>query len=105
MARKYQRYTQAFKLEAIRLMAESEKPITQVARELGIRVNQIYKWKKQLEEKTTGAFSRTPQQSDTPVEVADKDAEIKALKERIERLEAEKDILKKAAAYFAKELD
>jgi len=52
-----------------------------------------------------GAFSRTPQQSDTPVEVADKDAEIKALKERIERLEAEKDILKKAAAYFAKELD
>jgi len=106
MARKYQRYTQAFKLEAIRLLTESEKTVTQIARELGIRVNQIYKWKKQLEEKSTEAFSRTPKQADnTPVEVTDKDAEIKALKERIERLEAEKDILKKAAAYFAKELD
>ena len=106
MPRKYQRYTQEFKLEAIRLMNEADQSASQLARELGIRVNQLYKWKKQLEEKTTAAFPRTAkasQSSHTPE--ADKDAEIKALKKQIERLEAEKDILKKAAAYFAKELD
>jgi len=106
MARKYQRYTQEFKLEAIRLMSEAEKPVAQIARQLGIRVNQIYKWKKQVEEKSSNAFSRTAKEPRVEETVAtDKDAEIQALKLRVERLEAEKDILKKAAAYFAKELD
>ncbi|MFQ5545465.1 MAG: transposase, partial [Acidiferrobacterales bacterium] len=45
----YQRYTKEFKLEAVRLADESDKPMTEVARELGVRVNQIYKWKQQLE--------------------------------------------------------
>ena len=50
MSRKpYQRYSKEFKLEAIRLAAECDKPVTAVARELGLRVNQIYKWKQQLE--------------------------------------------------------
>jgi transposase len=44
--KKYQRYTREFKLEAIRLAEASDRPVTQVARELGLRVNQIYKWKK-----------------------------------------------------------
>jgi transposase len=39
--KKYQRYTREFKLEAIRLSDESDKPVTQVARELGLRANQI----------------------------------------------------------------
>ena len=106
MPRKYQSYTQEFKLEAIRLMNKGDQPAIQLARELGIRVNQLYKWKKQLEDKSTSAFPRTARAAKpvaTPV--VDKDAEIKVLKQRIERLEAEKDILKKAAAYFAKELD
>ena len=41
--RKYQSYSKEFKLEAIRLAQDSDKPVTQVARELGLRVNQIYK--------------------------------------------------------------
>jgi len=45
--RAYKTYTKEFKLEAIRLADESGKPVTQVARELGLRVNQIYKWKEQ----------------------------------------------------------
>jgi len=106
MTRKYKCYTQEFKLEAIRLMNETEKPVVQIARELGIRVNQLYKWKKQVDDKSSKAFSRTAKESKTDeASVTDKDAEIKALKLQVERLEAEKDILKKAAAYFAKELD
>ncbi len=106
MTRKYQRYTQEFKIEAIKLMSEAEKPVAQIARELGVRVNQIYKWKKQVEDKTMNAFSGTPKESTINETVAsDKDAEIEVLKRQVERLEAEKDILKKAAAYFAKELN
>lgn len=44
--RQYKSYSKEFKLEAIRLADESDKPVTQVARELGLRVNQIYKWRK-----------------------------------------------------------
>ena len=39
--RQYKTYSKEFKLEAIRLADESDKPVTQVARELGLRVNQI----------------------------------------------------------------
>jgi len=42
--RAYKTYTKEFKLEVIRLADESGKPVKQVARELGLRVNQIYKW-------------------------------------------------------------
>jgi transposase len=45
--RAYKTYTREFKVEAVRLAAESDKPVTQVARELGLRVNQIYKWRQQ----------------------------------------------------------
>ena len=48
--RAYKTYTKEFKVEAIRLAEESDQPMTQVARKLGLRVNQIYKWRKQLEE-------------------------------------------------------
>ena len=52
----YQRYSKEFKLEAIRLAEQSDKPVTLIARELGLRVNQIYKWKQQLETRGEGAF-------------------------------------------------
>ncbi|MCP4266575.1 MAG: transposase [Candidatus Brocadiaceae bacterium] len=44
----YKTYTKEFKLEAIRLMEESGRPSSEVAMELGIRRNQLYKWKDQL---------------------------------------------------------
>ncbi len=97
MTRKYQRYSREFKLEAIRLAQNSDKPITEVARELGIRVNQIYKWKNQLAEKQDSAFPGQGRQ-------LGKDAELTGLKRENQRLREENEILKKAAAYFAREL-
>ena len=44
--RAYKTYSKDFKVEAVRLATESDRPVTQVARELGLRVNQIYKWRK-----------------------------------------------------------
>ena len=49
-------YTKAFKLEAIRQLEESDKPRTQIANELGIRRNMLYKWQQQLSNKGEEAF-------------------------------------------------
>ncbi len=50
----YKTYTKEFKLEAIRLMEESGRPSSEVAMELGIRRNQLYKWKDQLANRGDG---------------------------------------------------
>ena len=93
--RAYKTYTKEFKVEAIRLAAESDKPVTQVARELGVRVNQIYKWRKQLEEKQDSAFSGRRA-------AKDKDAEIWRLKKALAASQEENEFLKKTAVFFAK---
>ena len=98
MSRKYRRFSQEFKREAVRLAAESDKPVTEVARELDIRVNQIYKWKKELETKTADAFPGRGKQTG-------KAAELTQLRKENARLRLENEILKKAAAYFAKEVE
>ena len=96
--RPYKTYPKEFKLEAVRLMEMSDKPAAEVARELGLRRNQLYKWKEQL--KKTGDVAsaklgrpKKSEQSDT----ARLEAEVRRLKE-------ENEILKKAAVFFAKEL-
>jgi transposase len=93
--RAYRRFSKEFKLEAIRLVKESGKPAAQVARELGIRVNQIGKWRKQLDEQQAGAFSGKGRQ-------AGKDAELRHLRHELADIREENEILKKAAAYFAR---
>jgi len=93
--RQYKKYSKEFKLEAIRLADESDKPVTQVARELGLRVNQIYKWRKQLEEKRDSAFSGKQT-------APDKDAEIRRLKKALAASQEENEFLKKTAVFFAK---
>jgi transposase len=54
----YKVYTKAFKLEAVRLMAQSDKPASEIAVELGIRRNQLYKWKEQLTSKFVVTINR-----------------------------------------------
>lgn len=91
----YKQYSREFKIEAIRLAAAGDKPATQIARELGIRVNQLRKWKLQLEvEEATGM----PARRGRPV-----DGELERLRRENMQLKEENDILKKAAIYFARE--
>lgn len=51
-----QRFSREFKLEAVRLLEQSGKPATQLAMELGIARNKLYKWQKELGAKGEGAF-------------------------------------------------
>lgn len=90
-------YTKEFKLEAVRMFESGEKTRAQLARELGIRPNQIGKWQKELQAKGAEAF-RGPGRKPIGVD------ELADLKRENERLKEENEILKKAAAYFAREL-
>lgn len=93
----YQTYPEAFKLEALRLLEESDRPVSEVARQLGIRRNQLYKWKEQMSQhgKVATAKRGRPKKEDQ--------SELATLRQENKRLKEENDILKKAAAYFARE--
>ena len=94
----YKTYTKEFKLEAIRLMAASDRPTSEIAMGLGIRRNQLYKWKEQLEKTGDVASSAKgrPKKEDQ--------SEVASLRQENKRLREENEILKKAAVFFAKEL-
>ena len=94
----YKTYTQEFKLAAIKKMQESDRPASEVAMQLGLRRNQLYKWKDQLE-KTGVVPSAT---KGRPKKEAQSEAS--RLRQENERLKEENEILKKAAVFFAKEL-
>lgn len=89
-------FTKEFKLEAVRLLEKSERPAAEVARELGIRRNQLYKWQQELRNKANRAF---PGRGIHP----ELDDELTRLRRENQRLKEERDILKKAMAFFAKE--
>jgi len=92
-------YSKAFKIEAVRLLGLGEKPAAQLALELGIRRNQLYKWRDQLAGKGEDAAFRGPGRKP-----ASDEGEVARLKRELERVREERDILKKAAAYFARDL-
>ena len=87
-------FSSEFKREAVRLLDTSQKPPADLARELGVRRNQLYKWKEQLGKRGAQAFPGTGKRPD----------ELARLRKELEQVKEERDILKKAAAYFAKEL-
>lgn len=93
-----QRFSREFKLEAIRLLGKSDKPATHLAMELGIPRNRLYKWQKELGAKGETAFQGSGRKP------ASQQSEVEQLKVELKKVTEERDILKKAAAYFAKEL-
>lgn len=93
-------FTREFKLEAVRLAKESGKPQAQVARELGIRPDMLRAWKRQAEGRAGFVVADMfPSNGHQPSQ----DEELQRLRRENERLRQERDFLKKAAAYFAKE--
>ena len=91
-------YTKEFKLEALRLMRESERPAAEIARELGVRRNQLYKWQDQFAKNGDAAFGGSGRPK------KDAQSELARLRQENKKLQEENEILKKATSYFAKEL-
>lgn len=91
MAGKRRQFSREFKEEAVRLITESGRPLTVIARELGIRPEQLREWR--------GQVKRKPAVGPASAEAA----ELERLRQELEVTRQERDFLKKAAAFFAKE--
>ena len=89
MTKKRSIYSPEFKTQAISLVLEARRPAAEVARELGINVNTLYNWLSSV----TSKASKKPANDDIL-------SENKRLKKKLAQAELERDILKKAAAYF-----
>jgi len=87
--------TDAFKSEAVRLTRESGRPVAQVARELGISDNVLYRWRS--EQQQVESQGRTRQA------VRAEQDELTRLRRENETLRTERDFLRRAAACFARE--
>jgi transposase len=96
MARQRRKYTREFKVEAVKLVTEKGYSLAEAARSLGIGENLLRNWKQALEAGGEEAF---PGQGNRPA----LEEEVRRLKAENKRLQAERDILKKAAAFFARE--
>lgn len=88
------KFTDQYKAEAVELVINSGRPVAEIARDLGINEGTLGNWV-QLAKKR-GEFT------EKPLEV-DERAELKELREENRRLKMEREILEKAAAWFAKE--
>ncbi|QJW95371.1 Mobile element protein [Frigoriglobus tundricola] len=92
MARKT--YTREFKLQAVQMLTDQKLSVAEVARKLGVSEGCLRAWKSAAQADGAGAFpghgNATPG-----------DDELRRLRAEVTRLKAERDLLKKAAAYFA----
>lgn len=81
-------FSEDFKRDAVAQITERGYPVAEVSKRLGVSQHSLYAWKKQFAPSSRGD---------------DKDAEIRQLKRELARVTEERDILKKATAYFAKD--
>lgn len=98
MARARRQFSAEFKLEAVRLAAASPDRPAAVARKLGIRADMLRKWRRQFATAASGADA-FPGHG----QVTSQDEELRRVKRELEVVRQERDFLRKAAAYFAKE--
>lgn len=90
MSNSNKRYTEEFKIEAVKQVTERGYSVADVAERLGTTTHSMYTWLKRYDEKS-------PQQANK----TDDQATIAELKSELRRVTEERDILKKAAKYFA----
>lgn len=105
MARRRRQFTAEFKIEAVRL-TESGRPASAVARELQISDNLLRRWRREFAiAARSGASSSTSARDVFPGngKLTSQDEEIRQLRREVARLREERDILKKATAFFARE--
>lgn len=84
------RYPEEFKIEAVKQVTDRGHSVAEVSRRLGTTTHSLYAWIKKYGPDSTEHQAK-----------ADDQAEIKRLKKELKRVTEERDILKKAAAYFA----
>jgi transposase len=95
MRRRRREFTAEFKQEAVRLARESGRPMSQIARDLDIRPDVLRKWRMELEREGSGPDAASGK-------AVNPEEEIRRLQRENAILREEREILKKATAFFAK---
>jgi transposase len=90
------RFSREFKIEAVKLVRERGVSVAQAGRDLDVHENVLRKWVKEFGSDPVQAFSGHGQMKPEQLE-------IERLRREVQKLKAERDILKKAAAFFARE--
>jgi transposase len=85
------RFSDEFKRDAVRQITERGYPVAEVSQRLGVSQHSLYEWRKKFSKPATGSGED------------DQAGEVRRLKRELARVTEERDILKKAAAYFAKD--
>jgi transposase len=96
MAKTRRTFTREFKVEAVRRITDQGKSLAEVARELDLGESMLRAWKQALATEGGGAF---PGKGNPPAH----EEELRRLRAEVKRLTMERDILKKATAFFARE--
>jgi transposase len=91
--RSYKTYNKEFKEESVSLITEQGYSVAEAAKSLGIGTSMLYKWKQNIEDQQSGKSLSS-----------DEREELKRLRKENKNLRMEKEILKKASAFFAKEM-
>ena len=94
---KRKRFTKEFKQEAVRLLETDPRSGDEIAQDLGIERGMLYRWRRELG--VTPAVVASVNQALSP----DEREELRRLRREVEKLRMEREILKKATAFFAKE--
>jgi transposase len=97
MVKRRRRYPTEFKREAAQLARESEQSVAEVARDLGIAPSLLHRWIKQVEARDVATAFPGNGKLEAPED------EVRRLQRELERVKQERDFLKKAAAFFARE--
>ena len=91
--RTYKQYSKEFKEEAVALVREQGYSVPDAAKSLDIASNMLYRWKERVEAQLEGKVLSEDERS-----------ELGQLRKEVKTLRMEKEILKKASAFFAKEM-
>lgn len=92
--KKRRQYTREFKVDAVRLARQPDRSLSEVARSLGIPKTMLFRWGKELDAQRTDAFRGHGQRTAAA-------EELRKLQQELTKVTEERDILKKALAYFA----
>ena len=94
MVKKRKQYTDEYKVEAVRLLIDSGKPVSLIAKELGVSEYLLNRWKRDIQGDVTSSGKHA---------VLSRDEEIQKLRRELKRVSDERDFLKKTVTFFAKE--
>jgi transposase len=93
--KRQRRFDAQFKLDAVRLMDQSNRTISNIAKDLGVRPELLYRWKRELEKDPQQAFPGKGR-------LKPEQEQLRQLEQELARVKQERDILKKALAYFSR---